>query len=174
MKTFKVGDKVKCVDTGDIKLLNFGEIYTVHEVGNPFIYFSAGGAGFYPKRFELVIDENDLGAQCEKAYTLIGKNVKRGNTTYKITHVFIIKKGQSSSALVNEWLETHDFCVAVGNGTQKLPVMLVDEMPPSIRVENVGDYDAEVYVDKIVVGCQTIPWDKVEEIITKHSELTVR
>jgi hypothetical protein len=38
-------------------------------------------------------------------------------------------------------------------------------------VELNDNYTAEVYHDNVVVGCQTIPWSKIEEIIKAHKRL---
>lgn len=44
--------------------------------------------------------------------------------------------------------------------------------PKSITIENVGDFTAEVFKDKVKVGCQTISPEKVEEIYNAIKTLT--
>ena len=48
---------------------------------------------------------------------------------------------------------------------------LVSKKPRSIKLRLSDDYDAQVFKDKIVVGCQTFPISAVEAILRASKEL---
>jgi hypothetical protein len=58
-----------------------------------------------------------------------------------------------------------------------LEVVLFDDFMEAIKFFNSNkirlnsDYEASVNEDHIIVGCQTIPFDKVKEIVALHKEL---
>lgn len=58
-----------------------------------------------------------------------------------------------------------------------LEVVLFDDFMEAIKFFNFNkirlnsDYEASVNEDHIIVGCQTIPFDKVKEIVALHKEL---
>jgi len=59
--SFKVGDKVRCVDNGGASALEIGEIYTVVKVDSEFVHIDNNG-GYYPRRFEIVKEEKKKAA----------------------------------------------------------------------------------------------------------------
>jgi hypothetical protein len=48
--------------------------------------------------------------------------------------------------------------------------LIKDLFSKTYEVENVGDYKATITDKGIVVGCQTIPFDKFQEIVNKVTE----
>ena len=43
--------------------------------------------------------------------------------------------------------------------------------PASTTIKLTKDYDAEVFADKVIVGCQTIPADTLKKVYEKMMEL---
>lgn len=57
MKTsFKVGDKVRCINDNTCSSLEIGKVYTLVKVGPEFVHIDDTG-GYFPSRFELVAED---------------------------------------------------------------------------------------------------------------------
>jgi len=55
---FKVGDKIRCINNSAASSLEIGKIYTVVRESPDFVHINNDG-GYFPRRFELVKEENE-------------------------------------------------------------------------------------------------------------------
>ncbi len=108
-----------------------------------------------------------LGEQVEAAYKLIGQTVEG----LEVKSVKVVPKGQKTSNLVNTYLETHDFCVALCSVSSTIPFATVPDKVESKRIKLTNDYDVVIHKDKIVVSDQTIPIEKVKELLEEAIKL---
>lgn len=170
-QTFNVGDKIKCVSpTGE---LIFGRIYTVKRYSPSSVYLEETSLPHYnylPNRFELYTTKAHKDMTFDEQLTiakgLVGKQVEYNHNKILVSDVLVFIKGVDSneiSQLVENVLKTKDWCIAIKSAMQTIP--FEDITIPSYTVINdVGDYEAKVYTDHVMVGCQRISKAKVEEI----------
>ena len=164
---FKVGDKVRAIES--VGPLITGHEYTVTDIsksGNC-IYSDGFDGGWFQDRFELgeqpkLLDISVLNEKIQKAESMIGKKVRYKDTSavgvaseYKvITDNKSFPKGYQSVSVLDEMKNT-GYCVAVKYSGLASPV---DDLAEDISKKFVlnKSYTAEIFLDKVVVGCQTI------------------
>lgn len=170
----KIGDEVKRIPQPCDGFYHSTEIYTIVEIAKDTIRIEDSNGmncGWWDgNKFEVVISEPDYLEQFRKATKLIGKKVSYkngyGTGSMVVTNVFLVSKESPSnkSRLVYDYLETHEFCVVCTEYARCIPFEnVVFEEYKELKISD--EYTAKVYEDKVVVGGQTIPLDKVKEII---------
>jgi hypothetical protein len=175
---FKVGDKVRCIDEPSFvggHRLDDGSIYTIHKIDNRFVYLEEHKkhVGWYPHRFELA--EKSLESLIKHAQSLLGKKcvmLKYDNRDLSYTPQSVVVKfpDNSNPSSVEDYLKTHDFCVAVTNNIGYYPAEWL-EAAQSFEVKLNDNYTAIVTKDGIKVGCQTFPLSIAHDLINKVNEL---
>lgn len=159
--------KMKCVDRGPNLSLTDGKIYTIlqSDCGQYQIEHNNKGekSWYNVERFAEVNLSTDEKIALAESY--VGKKVIYQGETIRITDWKFVKKNESSSVIVNENADKNGFCIAVQTRGRSFPVedvTLASEIITTVELSS--SYTAEVYSDKVVVGCQTISKDKVEQI----------
>lgn len=115
------------------------------------------------------------------AKSIIGKTYqwkKTAPSKVVSVHVTINRDSQSQSQLVNEVVEDDGICVFITDHIGcTLPVKsyhfheYVEPKPDFIEVKLNDSYTAKVYLDKIVVGCQTFPIDTLDKLNVARLEI---
>lgn len=187
MKTFKVGDKVRRLSTRqDVdwkdSLGNMREsVLTVSFVG-PYgdirLVEDNNGYDWHSENFELVEDYN-VDDDLIKASKLLSKKVYY-NLAGKVfsdivTCVSLIDRENVElyeySLSVKEALKTYDKVVVLDcKDDRNIPFSAVVDNPSAIVKLN-DSYEAEVFPDKIVVGCQTFPIDVLHDLTAAWNSL---
>lgn len=165
---FKVGDKIKfiCKRNEVCGSLTVGKTYEVLKLdysGHPMIKNDRGETSLYMSyRFEKV---NSLFEDIEKAKSMIGKTLKTriGNiftpATWGVGNQysknFSISKGDNAVYLEDADIIALLSDCEVANNTMKLT----------------DDYNATLEGDIVKVGCQSIPIEKVKELLKLYEDL---
>jgi hypothetical protein len=171
---FKKGDKIKCIDA-DYSSLNLGEIYIFdgdHSYAHDCITIVGYPYGYFKNRFVLV-EEDTLESLVKKAEDIIksGKMVSVDGFIKKPSSIEIhYKESIKISPLVSDDIKERGFSVAIRMECYSIAPVNLCEVITNI-VEGVGSWTAIVNKDNVQVGCQTIPWEKIEEIIEVHNSL---
>lgn len=168
MKPTSYPCKMKCVDRGLNADLTNGKIYTILDYDTDQYEIEQNDKGdrswYNVERFTLV-ENLTTDEKIALAESYVGKKVIYKNETIRITDWQLVKKGENSSFIVNENADKNGFCIAVRAGGRIFPVEDVTLASEIItNVELSSSYTAKVYADKVVVGCQTISKEKVEQI----------
>lgn len=173
-QTFKIGDRIKAVRDLSGLSLTYGRVYEVLEVsnaGSPCIINDRYDRDFYSSyRFKLAYTPLSLSEQVKIAESLIGKRVidkDKAITGYiqTFTHLSVTNKwGDNCSALVKEYLTTHEYCVVLHSNYVAVPYDSVELVPDEIEVKLNDTYTAKVTKDSIKVGCQTFPVSILKEL----------
>lgn len=175
---FKVGDKVKCINS-PFRQLTIGEIYTIKQIkniSNETLYVEEIPEyenGFYSHRFELVESApivhtlNDL---VNKAKDLVDKKVTDSKDGKKFSpdniKVYLLEKDvKLSSGRAQDSFKRNGFAICLNGGGITIPVEDLDLAPEVVTIKLTKDYDAKIYADRVEVGCQTIPLDKLKELL---------
>lgn len=176
----KVGDKIKCMNNsiGITDGFTVGKTYQVKSYGGfrqgkhkKSIYVD-NDAGItcecWEENFELVPTLTTIDESVTYAKTLMGKKCRddKGNIYIpdNIT-VYILKDAaQRSSILVNEYFDKHGFCVGVSMDCKTLPADTLTLVPEYETIELTEVYNAQIFKDKVIVGCQTITKEKIDEL----------
>jgi 3-dehydroquinate synthase class II len=170
---FVKGDKLRCISVDGSEQLKLGKIYTFSHYNDceNVCVEGSGNDGFYPYRFVKV--EESLSGDVEMAISMLDKKITEKNgRTFTPNHIRIFTKPcDHSSPLVGDVLKIKPYCVALCDDWRVIPLSECNLTPESIEVEGVGDYTAKVYSDKVVVGCQEIPLEKVKEILEASDKL---
>ncbi len=174
---FNVGDKIRCINSPSHKLVK-GNTYTVERIEDPddgdiaMIYCEEfdNQDGFYASRFEAVTTDLSIAVLIDKAKELRNKtciDTKDGSKFFpdKIKIYVLEEEVKVSSGRARASFERNGFVVCLNGGGITLPVEELELSPVTITVKLTEDYDAQVYKDKVVVGCQTIPLDKLKELL---------
>lgn len=176
----KIGDKVRCVkyDTG----LTVGEEYTLTGFVNGFdrkcIRVDDKHTPYYADYFEI-INPPSLEEKIKLAKYYIDKTIIAGKTNneYKVTKVDIVISRDDAyrlkvcSDVVFQQLETDDVVVVVSDDDFSYPVEMVKLAPICKKVKLNDKYDAVVYQDKIIVGCQTFPIGILDELNDAYADI---
>lgn len=178
----KIGDKVKRLPKHHRTFFyDASAIYTITQVSNLGRTIQiVDSDGKYKDRwdadkFEVVNDEPDYLRQFKEANKLIGKKgTVGGEVSLTIKRVVLVNKdtqpGQDTSQLVRDYLKTHEFCVVCVDGDICVPFEIITIVKhKELKISD--EYTAQVYKDKVVVGCQTIPIDTVKELIKLSESL---
>jgi hypothetical protein len=183
-RPFKVGDLVTCVNVGNNSYITQHKKYTINRVcgddGTIRITDDQGDEGHYSvTRFQLV--DADLVSLITLAYTFVGKKftlsssprVKRDCDRVKVyLHRDEFNGGTVGSVNAHAMFDTLGFAVMIGTSGYECDVRHAIEAPNSKKIDLTNDYDAEVFADKVVVGCQTITKDKVVELLKTMEDLS--
>ncbi len=174
---FKIGSKVRCIE--GIGELIYGNTYTVRQSppeSENSVYLEESRYKSYnynQDRFELICEPNKFEDSLKKAKDLVGKTVLYERSSLKVDNVIVFIKGVENdltSGLVQDALETQDWCIAVKSTIQTIPIDLVT-LIETVNVKNVGDYEAIVHKDFVMVGCQKISKEKFDEITKAFDSL---
>ncbi len=173
MKTpYEIGNKIKCINaTGELQK---GQIYTVRLCSPYEVSLVESSHRHYcydPARFELYLEKSvkDMSFDEQVAISkgLVGKYVKYNGYNIEVTGVHVFLKGvynDKISGLIEDVLKTKEWCIGIKSGIQTIPLHSV-EITHTYVVKNVGDYEAIVHKDHVMVGCQKISKEKVQEIL---------
>lgn len=174
----KIGDKVRCIKWD--ANLEIGKVYTIYNssiiCNKNIITLVENGCGYYADYFEVVMSiENKIAL----AKSFIGKSVIGGMTKrlYIPNRIDIVtslddaKRLKVSSDVVKNQFKMDDIVVVLSDDYLSFPVEMVKLAPESKTVKLNENYEANVYQDKIVVGCQTFPISILEELKNTHSSL---
>lgn len=167
----KTGDKIECV--GPIHGCNgltIGKIYTVDSVGSSdgdpcFINDRGDSSRYCAFRFKVVT--NTLQDQIDKAISLIGKTVEHDYVTFTVTDWGIGNRFSDFSKITNNLVD--GVCVYVENDTEIAPLCELKIVDNLIKLTD--DYNATIEGNVVKVGCQTIPIEKVEQILELYKKL---
>jgi len=176
----KPGDKVKCIQKD--ALLEVGKEYTLTDVPNGYgdpsdrkvVAVDQGNFGvytYYESYFEpLITDKLEIIKKlCALANSYIGEIVVgSGGRKWKVDsyEVYLLKENAAkSSGSVYGHFNMHGYCVAVKGGGRSIPVEEVELQPTSETIKLTDDYEAVITKDHIVVGCQTISREKLQELL---------
>jgi len=174
---YKKDDEVRCIDHTCEPDIVYGNIYKVlsdsPDTSDTFYVPSSTNGGrvcYFKSRFEPVNKSMSLGEQVELAQSFIGKRLREKGKNQRMNcdevQVCLIKdQVLKRSNICYEYFEKHGFCVAILSGSSSQPVVNFELWPEYETIELTKDYSAVVTKDEIVVGCQTIPMDKVREIL---------
>jgi len=123
-------------------------------------------------RFEVIEEVPEYLEQFKNARKYIGKEMTYEGYPHKIENIQLIHKDDAKSIAVRAYCEKHEFCVIAewNSGVSSAPFEDMTLLPDYKELQ-VGDYEAKIYSDKIVVGCQTIPISTVEEIVSLAKSL---
>lgn len=176
--SYKKGDKVIFIETGYTSMTH-GKEYEITSIDDPndgpltllnVVTDNGNVIGFYAKRFKPSTVVPTIDELVKKAKSLVGKSCidstdgdKFNPTTIKIA----VDETQAGKLSIRsqDSFRKNGFVVALVQGGLSLPVEELILAPDSKTIELTKDYDAEVFKDKVVVGCQTIPIAKLEELL---------
>jgi hypothetical protein len=130
-------------------------------------------------------DNTTLQEQVVAAKYLVGKKVyyydsQGGYFSFVVTSWVAVSKETITlrtnySQLVHRTLETNDVVIVINGGAGlNIPITIVvkvEEVPKAVKVKINSTYDAEVFKDKIVVGCTTVSQTVFEEIMATYNRL---
>lgn len=185
MKNFKEGDKVKCVDASSHSYLKFGEIYTITKYSlvcdnEVFVKNEKGleSGSYYQCRFAHIKPKQTIEEQLKYAKSLVGRTVKyniskpsKSNASITVESYNIIISGVSSGC-VDSVVERDGYCVYISSGVFSIPIECVTKIMPDYKELKLNDqYTANVYKDKVEVGCQTFTINQVKEILKLSEDL---
>lgn len=173
-KTFKLHDIVTCVNRGGNYYITEGKQYTVNDImeddGTIRVTDDQGDEGWYhTNRFHLV--EQGLFILIAKAQSLLDKYYTHGTAMrHKCTRIKVYLQepdfnNGTGSGFARDMFKELGYAVVVGDASCEFDVRNVKEVPNFKELVLTPDYTAEVYADKVIVGCQTIPYDKVVELL---------
>ena len=181
--SIKKGDTIKCVDDGGHTHLTNGKTYTAlatngSESEVQLLDNSGVTRWYFTNRFEPLVDAKsmDLFQSIEYAQTFIGKPFTYSGAKTVASHVkvYLSDKEFASYGSVNAQNEVkaRGFSVCLhGENGNEYPVAQVELAPESYTMELTDDYDAVIYVDRVEVGCQTIPKAVLEELLDRMEKL---
>jgi hypothetical protein len=175
MKNIKKGDKIRCINPNFALVAD--KIYTFDrydDEDDELLFVEGTDESFFTVRFEVVDKPETMKELVNKAYDILqsGKIVTMFIDTYTPESIEIFTKPTNrSSALVTDDIKRNGFSVAL-RMTNDLVIPVNQLTIVSNIVKDVGDYEAIVEKDFIKVGCQFIPWSKVEEIVELHKKLS--
>jgi hypothetical protein len=165
----KIGDKIKCVNQGYQSLKN-GNIYEVLSFDDEMvsvININGNKELFYRSRF-VEVDTNSIEWQIENAKSLVGKLVEYDGNVFSVTH-WGVGNENTGDTVVNCNL-VDGYCVYVENRFYTAPVDKLTVIENQITLNE--NYSAMIEGNNVIVGCQTIPIDKVKEIIALHEKIS--
>lgn len=176
---FNLNDKIKCIDTQGTKYLTNGKVYTVLPIA---VYDEndrvkvLGDDGdtrlFFLHRFEAYVPPTTIEELIELGKTLLNKECLGGPYLTKFTPNQLVIVADShiattySSEVVDDF-HARGWSVALRDTNKRItyPVLQtkVDEFV-AVTIKLTRDYDATVYQDRVQVGCQAIPHEKIDEL----------
>lgn len=175
----KIGDKIRCIrpDVG----LTVGEDYKVAAWVNGFdrtcIKVDGKDAPYYADYFEVITTSLEDKIKLAKSY--IGKRViSYVGTTYTPTKVDIISSVDDASRLkiassdVLDQFKNSEIVVVVSDERLSYSIEGLKLAPIYKTVKLNDKYEAVVYVDKIVVGCQTFPINILDNLEDAHYSIS--
>ncbi len=125
------------------------------------------------------ITHSSLEEQITLAKSMIGKTYKwNDGKTNKVETWGVTSSGdyRIHSCLVCDEVSKNDVCVyVVFDNKSQIPVLnknmkeIVKPISHNLRISS--DYTAEVFIDRIEVGCQTIPIEIVEQLLELNKKL---
>jgi hypothetical protein len=171
---FNEGDKVKYISGAVKSHMTHGKIYeivaTSPSKGLVTVVRDDGRTeDFYDHRFEEV-EITDMVELIERAKTFIGKKCVSSDVTFTPNQVIVVVDEYSSdnySKEVQRVYKANGFAVALRDNVRAL-TFPVNETRIFIHkaktLKLTDDYDADIYPNRVVVGCQTISIEKIEEL----------
>ncbi len=177
----KVGDKVKCI-MGSHELTE-GDIYTVVKLNSDTGDFKDKDgyvrSGWNQSRFMVVDSKPSIDVLLSEAEKFVGKAcsfINSAGVTTRFTpssvSVFVSHRdAHASSSRVATYFDANGLCVALRGGTTVLPMQEVTIAKDYTTIKLTSDYNADIFKDKVIVGCQTISRALVEEILKNMKAL---
>lgn len=172
----KIGDKVKRLPQYHGSFSHdLNEIYTITQIrsrGRTICIEDSNGRDrecWDANKFELANKEPNYLEQFKEATKCIGKKGSyKDGTSSRLNIKRVVLASQNSvgdkSTLVHDYLKDHEFCVVCVDGAVCVPFESITVLNyEELKISD--QYTAQVYKDKVVVGCQTIPIDTVKELI---------
>lgn len=155
------------INTGRSEAWNYSE-YTSNASGVGHLHYA-----------ELVDDDRQtLEDKIELAKSMIGKKFMTESKTYKVNGWSITNEAciVKHSGLVCDSVKENGVCVYFTTESKhQIPVDYKDLKevvePDHLEYSLNSMYDAKVYKDRIVVGCQTFPISILEDLLALHKEL---
>ena len=174
----KKGDKVKCVNRGGNFNLTDGREYVVlaecvvcGDSGITVLNDDGNEGNFYARRFEVVVSSS-LQDDIEKGKSMLGKKVQAGSITGVVEEVYaVLTEPKSCSYSVEQEFKKLGYAVVLKWGVYTYGLSQVELLPDSITLRLTKDYEAKVYTDKVVVGCQTITREALDEVVKAMEKL---
>lgn len=136
------------------------------------------GEWWHLDRFDAVAET--IEEQLVRASKLIGTEVNYSTDggdlrTRKVVDIELVSRTnfveRNYSPMVINELDKNDYVIALRLCLGNIPLSAVIEKPTMINVKLNSSYTAEVYKDTVVVGCQTIPFSVIEEIVEANKKL---
>ena len=168
---FKIGDKV--IASEDITGCGYITQNKVYEVvGVSFddicIISDRNAIDVYVYyHFTLAPFKSNIDSDIDLAKSFIGKRVNSRLTKQSFIannfYVIVTTPEDAASQVVKECYAKNGYCVYITNGYMNYIVNALD-LCGSITVTLNDNHTAEVFSDKVVVGCQTFTAEKIEEL----------
>jgi hypothetical protein len=172
-KQFKIGDLVIPISGTDSEqfFLEQKEGYRVEDISDNEIYLfddEADSNWWDGNEFRLAIQNN-----FDHAFSLIGKTVLFEGKKFKISSVSVWSKFYPTSDKgIQKVIKEHGYCVMVEDEDQDIAVPFAEVSLDGNVIKLSDEYDAVIDGDNVIVGCQTIPIAKVQEILDLHKKLS--
>jgi hypothetical protein len=159
----KIGDKIKYVDES-CDSFTHGKIYTItgfDSCGDPEMYNdNAVPDCYYTDSFECITASLSF----SDAIALIGTKVQYKDKPFLVEAVTVFNKYYgSTNATIKSEVKEHGYSIVLENDDDFAPLSEVEVIPMVIDLTD--DYNAVIDGDNVVVGCQTIPIQKVRDIL---------
>jgi hypothetical protein len=161
----KIGDKIKYKgdDSG-----SFYEIIRFDEDGDA-VYLDEEGDEIcdYMDRFELCCPRN---MDFNHALSLVGKNVYYKGKPFMVEAATVFNKYYpTDNKTITREVKEFGYSIVLENDDGFAPFSEIEEISNKVVLND--EYSAIIENDVVKVGCQTIPIDKVEEILKTHKKL---
>lgn len=177
-QTFNVGDRIICNDP--VGELVENKVYTVRKRNHTTLYLEESTFSYFnyaSYRFSLYEDkEPTFDEQIKLAQSFIGKKVQYKDITIEVRSIKLFIKGiydDNISGLVQDVLKEKEWCLAVLASGHTIPLQQISVIN-SVTVKNVGEYEAQVHKDHVMVGCQKISKAKFDEIAKAFESLQLK
>lgn len=176
----KIGDKVRCIKK-DVAIV-IGREYIINRIDTLNDKPTVGIEGrpvheYYADYFELIGSTLSIEEQIILAKSYIGKTVASGCIKYAISKVNVVLTESEAinlgiaSYYVLDDISKNGFSVVVSDVSHANPVLSVELSIEFEKVKLNDSYTAEVFKDKLVVGCQTFPISILDELVKAHKSL---
>lgn len=182
-KNFKVGDQVICVDIGGNFYITKGKEYRVNGIddadGSIRVTDDDGDEAYYSSKL-FTLNSEDFLTLFNRAQSLVGRTFKYNsspavNRKCDRVRVYLHKdefKDGRGSVNSRAMFDKLGFAIVVGNETSEFDIREVQGGPLFKEIPISNEYTAEVYGDKVVVGCQTVSKEKLEELLQAMNEIS--
>lgn len=163
----KIGDRVKYIEESCGCFTN-GKTYIIvgfDSSGDPEMYNDNGDFDcYFMNSFELYGS-----GSFNDAIALIGKKVQYKGKPFQVEAFTVYNKYYgSTNATIKSEVKEYGYSIVLENDDDFAPLSEVTEIPMVIDLTD--DYHAVIKGDNVIVGCQTIPIQKVRDILDLYSK----